>query len=185
MRPARSCKSYPARSWRPTKHFRLHVNADHGHSLLSGPHELRAGISAPPLLSIIPANGELTGASRHRSVPFRHAHLPQDWCFAHPSYLSDGPSILGKVTDRVALGLRCAARILHAKETHMADEIEIPMTLPLDSRRLLRRECPTCEREFMASCWRRCPTGGTTAGGYYCPYWGIQAPADSGGPKRS
>ena len=28
------------------------------------------------------------------------------------------------------------------------DEIEIPVTMPLDGDGFLRRECPTCEEEF-------------------------------------
>lgn len=58
------------------------------------------------------------------------------------------------------------------------------MSVPLDSDGFLRRECPTCEREFK---WF---AGGAEdddegdsepvpEGGYYCPYCAIQAPPDA------
>ncbi len=53
------------------------------------------------------------------------------------------------------------------------------MSVPLDSDGFLRRECPTCEREFK---WFNSPEGEGEAvpdGGYYCPYCAIQAPSDS------
>ncbi len=56
---------------------------------------------------------------------------------------------------------------------------ETHMSMPLDSDGFLRRECPTCEREFK---WFSSPDGeGATpeAGGYFCPYCGIQAPTNS------
>lgn len=61
----------------------------------------------------------------------------------------------------------------------MSDSVEIPMTLPLDADGFLRRECPTCEREFK---WLPSPENEqspTPEGGYYCPYCAIQGPADS------
>ena len=62
------------------------------------------------------------------------------------------------------------------------DEVSFGMTIPLDSDAFLRRECPTCEREFK---WR--PSAGEDEedaepvydGGYFCPYCGVQAPADA------
>lgn len=59
------------------------------------------------------------------------------------------------------------------------DEISLSMSVPLDSDGFLRRECPTCEREFK---WL--PSSGdddaevtpTPDGGYFCPYCAIQAP---------
>ncbi len=55
------------------------------------------------------------------------------------------------------------------------------MPIPLDSDGFLRRECPTCEREFK---WL--PASGedegseTSAnGGYFCPYCGVQSPASA------
>jgi hypothetical protein len=53
------------------------------------------------------------------------------------------------------------------------------MSLPLDSDGFLRRECPTCEREFK---WFSSPKGEGAApepSGYFCPYCRIQAPTDS------
>lgn len=53
------------------------------------------------------------------------------------------------------------------------------MSLPLDSDGFLRRECPTCEREFK---WLPTPEGEeptpAPAGGLFCPYCAVQA--DSG-----
>jgi hypothetical protein len=64
----------------------------------------------------------------------------------------------------------------------VSDETEIAVSVPLDSDGFLRRECPTCEREFK---WR--PTQDddehqpdpVPEGGYYCPYCAIQAPPDA------
>lgn len=54
------------------------------------------------------------------------------------------------------------------------------MSVPLDSEGFLRRECPTCEREFK---WRPTPEGvhgePEPEGGYFCPYCAVQAPAGS------
>jgi hypothetical protein len=73
---------------------------------------------------------------------------------------SSGPLILDKMSER---------------------EVSVP--LPLDSDGFLRRECPTCEREFK---WlhsqgedpsdndQEHPTGG-----YFCPYCAVQAPDGS------
>jgi hypothetical protein len=59
-------------------------------------------------------------------------------------------------------------------------EKRIPISLPLDSDGFLRRECPTCEREFK---WRPTPEGeqGEPAPGvgYFCPYCAVQAPLES------
>ena len=61
-------------------------------------------------------------------------------------------------------------------------EVSFGMTIPLDSDGFLRRECPTCEREFK---WR--PSEAETGehaepaddAGYFCPYCGVQAPVDA------
>ena len=63
----------------------------------------------------------------------------------------------------------------------MSSERQLAMSLPLDSDGFLRRECPTCEREFK---WLASEEAGAEAdtvpeGGYYCPYCAIQAPADA------
>ena len=59
------------------------------------------------------------------------------------------------------------------------DEVSLGMSLPLDIDGFLRRECPTCEREFK---WLPSsdeddvePTPAPD-GGYFCPYCAIQAP---------
>jgi hypothetical protein len=65
----------------------------------------------------------------------------------------------------------------------MGDEsMSFRMQIPLDSDGFLRRQCPTCEREFK---WRA-PPGNEEVdaeavgdGGYFCPYCAVQAPADA------
>ena len=51
------------------------------------------------------------------------------------------------------------------------------MSLPLDSDGFLRRECPTCEREFK---WLHSQSNESSTpaplAGYFCPYCGVQAP---------
>jgi hypothetical protein len=62
----------------------------------------------------------------------------------------------------------------------MADEVELSMSVPLDSDGFLRRQCPTCERELK---WRAAQDDEEATpsqeGGYFCPYCAVQAPADS------
>jgi len=59
-------------------------------------------------------------------------------------------------------------------------EIELSMALPLDSDGFLRRECPTCEREFK---WLPAQDDAEATpppdGGYFCPHCGIQAQPDA------
>src|SRR5437868_6931668 len=53
------------------------------------------------------------------------------------------------------------------------------MSLPLDGDGFLRRQCPTCERDFK---WLPSPEGtGESAAdaGYFCPYCSIQAPTNA------
>lgn len=54
------------------------------------------------------------------------------------------------------------------------------MSLPLDSDDFLRRECPTCEREFK---WLASQDDDESTAapedGYFCPYCAIQAPPDA------
>lgn len=62
------------------------------------------------------------------------------------------------------------------------DEVMLEMSLPLDSEGFLRRECPTCEREFKwlpSSDDEDADIAVPDDGGYFCPYCGVQAPADS------
>ena len=56
---------------------------------------------------------------------------------------------------------------------------ETHMSVPLDSDGFLRRECPTCEREF--KWFISTDDDGVTPdeAGYYCPYCGIQAPTNT------
>ena len=62
----------------------------------------------------------------------------------------------------------------------MGDEISIPMSLPLDEDGFVRRECPTCEREFKCTIAQDGETATPTPeGGYFCPYCGVQAPPDA------
>jgi hypothetical protein len=53
------------------------------------------------------------------------------------------------------------------------------MSVPLDDDGFLRRECPTCEREFK---WFNSPEGEgepVPMGGYFCPYCRVQGPPDA------
>lgn len=58
------------------------------------------------------------------------------------------------------------------------DEVTLGMAVPLDSDGFLRRECPTCEREFK---WLLTSDDDDAVpppdGGYFCPCCAIQAPA--------
>jgi DNA-directed RNA polymerase subunit RPC12/RpoP len=61
------------------------------------------------------------------------------------------------------------------------DDLALEMSMPLDSDGFLRRECPTCEREFK---WlHTSEEEGTSApiadGGYFCPYCGVQSEANT------
>jgi hypothetical protein len=62
----------------------------------------------------------------------------------------------------------------------MSDEVSIAVSIPLDSDGFLRRECPTCEREF--KWWVSKDDEASTqpeAAGYCCPYCAIQAAVDT------
>ena len=72
-------------------------------------------------------------------------------------------------------------------ETRLGDavndgEVSFGMTIPLDADGFLRRECPTCEREFK---WRQAEpehaqeVASADDVGYFCPYCGVQAPVDA------
>lgn len=61
----------------------------------------------------------------------------------------------------------------------MNDEIEVSISLPLDSDGFLRRECPTCEREFK---WFHHEQGDPDAERttqYFCPLCGVASGLDS------
>lgn len=52
----------------------------------------------------------------------------------------------------------------------------MPYSLPLDSEGFLRRECPTCEREFKCRIFQDGDSPyQMVEGGYFCPYCAIQA----------
>lgn len=53
------------------------------------------------------------------------------------------------------------------------------MSLPLDGDGYLRRECPTCEREFKWLSSHDDDGEPAPVGGYYCPYCRVQAPPES------
>jgi hypothetical protein len=58
----------------------------------------------------------------------------------------------------------------------MTDEPTTSISVPLDSDGFLRRECPTCEREFK---WLPSDDAEPAEpGGYFCPYCGVQALED-------
>ena len=56
-------------------------------------------------------------------------------------------------------------------------EFELSMSVPLDSDGFLRRQCPTCERQFK---WKSDDDDADDSvpapeGGYFCPYCAVQA----------
>lgn len=60
-------------------------------------------------------------------------------------------------------------------------EFETSMSIPLDTGGFLRRECPTCEREFKVYAGDNDndeEEAEAPPGGYFCPYCTIQAPPD-------
>lgn len=61
----------------------------------------------------------------------------------------------------------------------VSDDVELSVSFPLDNDGFLRRECPTCEREFK---WHHSEEGESEPmpeGGYFCPYCAVQAPPDA------
>jgi ribosomal protein S27E len=61
----------------------------------------------------------------------------------------------------------------------MNDEIRVPVSLPLDSDGFLRRECPTCEREFKWFSHVEGDLNAEIAEQYFCPLCGVAAATDS------
>jgi hypothetical protein len=61
------------------------------------------------------------------------------------------------------------------------DEVTLGMSVPLDGDGFLRRECPTCEREFkwLPNADDEAESTEAPDGGYFCPYCAIQAPPGS------
>ena len=83
-----------------------------------------------------------------------------------------------KSNQKLSRVARETARVSVEEEVNVTDdEVAMVVSLPLDSDGFLRRECPTCEREFK---WFNTPEGEDTAapiadGGYFCPYCGVHA----------
>lgn len=62
----------------------------------------------------------------------------------------------------------------------MSDDFSIQVSMPLDSDGFLRRECPTCEREFKWFATDAVDEASPVPeSGYWCPYCAIQAPPDA------
>ena len=75
----------------------------------------------------------------------------------------------------------------------MSDEVELSMSIPLDEDGFLRRECPTCEREFKlfvpdddeleeeleGEFEDEFERESASADAYFCPYCGVQAPTNA------
>lgn len=59
------------------------------------------------------------------------------------------------------------------------DDISIPVTVPLDSDGFLRRECPTCERQFKWFVHSEADPDAELVDQYCCPLCGIPAGLDS------
>lgn len=61
----------------------------------------------------------------------------------------------------------------------MNDNIRVPVSLPLDSDGFLRRECPSCEREFKWFSHEEGDPDAEPASQYYCPLCGVSAGVES------
>ncbi|MCH8565196.1 hypothetical protein LTH96_05545 [Nesterenkonia sp. LB17] len=61
----------------------------------------------------------------------------------------------------------------------MDDEFQIPVSLPLDSDGFLRRECPSCEREFKWFSHAEDDENAELVAQYFCPLCGVAAGSDS------
>lgn len=61
----------------------------------------------------------------------------------------------------------------------MADELSIPVSLPLDADGFLRRECPTCELEFKWFVHSDDDGDAEQVDQYFCPLCGSAAGLDS------
>ncbi len=60
----------------------------------------------------------------------------------------------------------------------MDDEISIPVSLPLDTDQFLRRECPTCERQFKWFSHAEGDSDAQPVNQYFCPLCGVPAGTD-------
>lgn len=61
----------------------------------------------------------------------------------------------------------------------MSDDVQFPVSLPLDSDGFLRRECPTCEQEFKWFSHAEGDPDAEVVDQYFCPMCGIPAGLDS------
>lgn len=61
----------------------------------------------------------------------------------------------------------------------MDEEIQVPVSLPLDNDGFLRRECPTCEEEFKWFSHAEGDVDAEPASQYFCPLCGVPAGLDS------
>lgn len=61
----------------------------------------------------------------------------------------------------------------------MNDEFRVPISMPLDSDGFLRRECPTCEREFKWFSHQEGDPDAEIVDQYFCPLCGVPAGTDS------
>lgn len=61
----------------------------------------------------------------------------------------------------------------------MNDEISIPVSLPLDPDGFLRRECPTCEKEFKWFSHGEGDPDAEQVDQYFCPRCGVPAGLES------
>jgi len=61
----------------------------------------------------------------------------------------------------------------------MTDETEMSVAVPLDEDGFLRRECPTCEREFKWLPTESDEGARPPSAGYYCPYCAVQSQPDA------
>lgn len=77
--------------------------------------------------------------------------------------------------------LRCRVRPSTRLTSEVVDdEVSLPISLPLDDDGFLRRECPTCEREFKCLVAQgEDEATPALAGGYFCPYCAVQVPPDA------
>src|ERR1039458_3701595 len=99
---------------------------------------------------------------------------------AHPGLASRANQL-----ERLVESCSSGTRVLRATLRRVSDEYETSMSVPLDTEGFLRRECPTCEREFK---WLPSQQDSDAEdreatpmpeGGYFCPYCAVQARGDA------
>jgi ribosomal protein S27E len=60
----------------------------------------------------------------------------------------------------------------------MDDEIQVSFDVPLDDDGFVRRECPTCERQFKWFTHAEGEVGAVATDQYFCPFCGVPAGVD-------